>query len=57
MKKGFKITFDNSKKAKERWEFKWVGNEQGITNFDFGDGKTPILKCAKCGAVHWENLK
>ena len=31
-----------------------IGVNQSITNFDFGDMKKPILKCASCGVVHWE---
>lgn len=57
MKKGFRITYNNAKNAKYKWEIKYIGHEQVVSYFDFGDGTKAVLKCAKCGATHWEDLE
>jgi hypothetical protein len=57
MRKGFKITYNPSKKARQPWKVEFTGSEQVVSNFDFGTGKEGILKCAKCGSVHWEDWK
>jgi hypothetical protein len=57
MKKGFKITYNKAKNAKTPWEITWTGDEQIISNIDFGNGDKPILKCVKCGVIHWKDLE
>ena len=55
--KGFKITFDTDKNTKIPWTIKNFGNYQQLSNFDFGTGEKGVLKCVKCGVIHWKDLE